>query len=88
MIQTTFDPNNTQQVLERAMVIPAKDLPLYLESYGSILPGLSKDRLQILTRDEANKLPEAEALQCRIALVKRCMVAMQAEAIQEDRKTA
>lgn len=88
MIQTTFDPDNTQQVLERAMLIPAKDLPLYLESYGSVLPGLSEDRVQILTKDEANGLPEAEALQCRMTLVKRCMEIMKDEALREDRKTA
>lgn len=88
MSQTTFDPNNTQQVLERAMVIPAKDLPLYLESYGSVLPGLSEDRVQVLTRNEVNKLPRAEALECRIALVKRRMEIMKTETLREDRKTA
>lgn len=88
MSQTIFDPKNAQQVLERAMVIPVKDLPLYLESYGSVLPGLSEDRVQILTSDETNKLPAAEGLQCRLAFVNRCMEVMKAEISQGDRRTA
>lgn len=88
MIQTTFDPNNAQCVLERAMVIPTMDLPLYLESYGSVLPGLSKDRFQILTSDEVNRLPKAEGLQYRMMLVNRRVEIMKAEMLQENRKTA
>lgn len=88
MIKTSFDPRNAQHVLERAMEIPTVDLPLYLEDYGDVLPGLSEDRIQILTRDELNALPKAEALQCRVALVKKRLEAMKNSEIQEVRKTA
>lgn len=79
---------NAQEVLEFATRIPMICLPLYLTTYGKVLPGISKERMQIMTSSEVNRLPEAEALDCRIALVMQRLETYQEEEVQKPLKTA
>lgn len=80
---------DAQEVLEFATKVPMICLPLYLTTYGKVLPGISKERMQIMTSSEVNKLPRKEALDCRIALVmRRLEMNLEEKEAQKSRKTA
>ncbi len=82
-------PENIQTALKFAATLPiVACLPCYLMRAGKVLPGISEETGQIMTRAELNSLPELEAMRCRMAFVSRYATILQDEESSATCKTA
>lgn len=61
--------DSIQKALKLAMAVPIQALPLYLRWGGRVLPGISQEGGQVLTKDEMAKLSKNDALRCRMTFV-------------------